>query len=351
MGLREIVRVHGAGAGREHGKTRAQNDLLNERWLNDLVCRLCCVFMLDRFGDYVSDNVVAPIRETAGQALGALLQHAPPNLVRATYRILYRLVMQEDPKSATRSWQACHGGMIGMRYLVAVRNDLLLQDDAFMDGVLEVVMKGLGDWDDDVRAVSAATLIPVAKEIVGLRPAALRSLITIVWDCLSNLSDDLSASTGSVMDLLAKLCSFPEVLDAMKQNAAKDQEHSFTELVPRLYPFLRHTITSVRSAVLRALLTFLNIAGKDTKGWVTGKTLRLIYQNLLVERNDGVLKLSLQVWNALLDVLILYGHERFAAEFVPHVDALLTLTVHPIGVPRHPLPMDPTLFIRPSGQT
>ncbi|TKA46339.1 hypothetical protein B0A49_13996, partial [Cryomyces minteri] len=351
MGLREIVRVHGAGAGREHGKTRAQNDLLNERWMNDLACRLCCVFMLDRFGDYVSDNVVAPIRETAGQALGALLQHAPPNLVRATYRILYRLVMQEDPKSDTRSWQACHGGMIGMRYLVAVRNDLLLQDNVFMDGVLEVVMKGLGDWDDDVRAVSAATLIPVAKEMVGLRPAALRSLITIVWDCLSNLSDDLSASTGSVMDLLAKLCSFPEVLEAMKQNAAKDQEHSFTELVPRLYPFLRHTITSVRSAILRALLTFLNIAGKDTKGWVTGKTLRLIYQNLLVERNEGVLKLSLQVWNALLDVLILYGHERFAAEFVPHVDALFTLTVHPIGVPRHPLPMDPTLFIRPSGQT
>lgn len=40
----------------------------------------------------------------------------------------------------------------------------------------------------------------------------------------------------------------------------------------------------MRAAVLRALLTFLNIQGDGTKGWVDGKILRLIFQNLLVER-------------------------------------------------------------------
>ncbi|KAH7047549.1 SNF2 family DNA-dependent ATPase domain-containing protein [Macrophomina phaseolina] len=350
MGLREVIRVHGAGAGRQRGKSRAQNDLQNQRWLDDMSCRICCVFMLDRFGDYVSDNVVAPIRETAGQTLGAVLQYLSSDLVRAVYTVLYRLVMQ-DEFNEKRVWQACHGGMIGMRYLVAVRNDLLLTDPSLMDGVLSAVMRGLGDFDDDVRAVSAATLIPVAKEFVNLRPAALNQLIGIVWDCLSNLSDDLSASTGSVMDLLAKLCSFNEVLDAMKLNAAKDPEQSFTHLVPRLFPFLRHTITSVRSAVLRALLTFLDIEGEGTTGWINGKALRLIYQNLLVERNEPVLKLSLQVWSKLLEVLATQGPEAFANEFQPHIDPLVTLTVHPIGVSRHPIPMDPTLFIRPSGQS
>lgn len=57
MGIREVVRVHGGGAGRERGKNRKENDILNRRWLDDLACRLCCVFMLDRFGDYVSDTV------------------------------------------------------------------------------------------------------------------------------------------------------------------------------------------------------------------------------------------------------------------------------------------------------
>lgn len=351
MGLREVIRVHGAGAGRERGKSRLQNDDSNRRWLDDLACRLCCVFMLDRFGDYISDNVVAPIRETIGQTLGALLAHLPSPSVYSVYRILYRLVMQDDIGLNNQIWEVCHGGMIGLRYLVAVRNDILLQDSNIMDGVVRAVMKGLGDMDDDVRAVSAATLIPIAKDFVSQRPEALNELMNIVWDCLSNLRDDLSASTGSVMDLLAKLCSFPEVLAAMKKNAAVDPDQSFALLVPRLYPFLRHTITSVRSAVLRALLTFLDIEGEGTKGWVDGKILRLTFQNLLVERTEGVLELSLHVWMALSDVLADRSEDRFASEFLPHLDPLITLSVHPIGVSRYPIPMDPSLFVRPSGQT
>jgi TATA-binding protein-associated factor len=347
MGLREVLRVHGAGAGRERGKTSWHNDQLNERWINDLACRLCCVFMLDRFGDYISDNVVAPIRETAGQTMGALLQWMSPVSVRSTYSILYRLVMQDDTKQSAKVWQACHGGMIGMRYLVAVRGDFLLQDTQLMDGVIQAVMRGLEDWDDDVRAVSAATLIPVSREFIEMRPASLSRLMRIVWDCLSNLSDDLSASTGSVMDLLAKLCSFPEVLVAMKENAARDEEHSFARLVPRLFPFLRHTITGVRSAVLRALLTFMFLDGDGTKDWIDGKCLRLIFQNLLVERNEGVQKLSLEVWNAIIKVL---PQETLAAELAAHVAPLTTLTLSPIGTPRNHMPMDPSLFIRPSGQ-
>ncbi|KAH8658782.1 hypothetical protein BGZ60DRAFT_531465 [Tricladium varicosporioides] len=350
MGLREIVRVHGRGAGRVKSKSRSENNVLNQRWLDDLACRLCCVFMLDRFGDYVSDTVVAPIRETVGQTLGALLSHLPGSSVYAVHRILYRMVMQTDLALDKPAWAVCHGGMIGLRYLVAVRNDLLLNDSDLIDGVIEAVMKGLGDWDDDVRSVSAATLIPIAKEFVNLRPQALDGLINIVWECLSNLGDDLSASTGQIMDLLAKLCSFPEVLEAMKKNAARDAEQSFALLVPRLYPFLRHTITSVRSAVLRALMTFVNIEGEGTRDWLNGKILRLIFQNILVERNQDTLNLSLQVWKALTTYLA-QSPEDLAEQFSVHVDPLMQLTLHPIGVSRHPLPMNATLFQKPSGST
>ena len=258
---------------------------------------------------------------------------------------------QESAEAETRIWQACHGGMIGMRYLVAVRTDLLAKDNLLMQGVLEAVMRGLSDLDDDVRAVSAATLLPVAQDFIELHPAALSDLITIVWECLIDLSDDLSASTGFIMDLLAKLCSFSQVLDTMKLNAAKDPSQSFANLVPRLYPFLRHTITSVRSAVLRALLKFLDIEGHETRDWVDGKTLRLIFQNLLVERNESVLKLSMEVWVALVKTLV---HEsdgiKLAKFFSPHLDPLIALTLHPIGVQRNPIPMNPSLLIRASGQ-
>ncbi|RAL09946.1 DNA-binding ATPase [Aspergillus homomorphus CBS 101889] len=349
MALREVIRVQGAGAGRVRGKSRAENNVLNRKYLDDLACRLICVLMLDRFGDYISDNVVAPIRETVGQTLGALLSQLPSRSVVAVYNCLYRIVMQTDLNLDRSIWEVCHGGMIGLRYLVAVRKDILVKDRKLMDGVLEAVMKGLGDYDDDVRAVSAATLVPMAEEFVASRQTTLGSLMTIVWDCLSNLQDDLSASTGSVMDLLAKLCTFREVLDAMKANASIDSESSFGNLVPRLYPFLRHTITSVRSAVLRALITFLQLEGDGTNEWVNGKALRLIFQNLLVERNEGVLKLSLQVWSELLRALESRGLFKAEADLLSHIQPLITLTMSPFGVPRYPIPMNASLFIKPSG--
>lgn len=350
MGLREIVRVHGGSAGRRRDRSKAVNDQLNQQWLDDLACRICCVFMLDRFGDFFADNVVAPIREAAGQTLGATLSHMDVTRVKAVYHILNELVLQPLPGFVQPIWEACHGAMIGLRYLVAVRSDVLLADKTVMTGVLETVVKGLQDRDDDIRAVSAATLIPVCQELVVLPHESLSKLITIIWDCLIDLSDDLSASTGSVMDLLAKLCGFPEVFDIMKSNADDNQDQSFAHLVPRLYPFLRHTITGVRSAVLRALLTFLNIQGQGTKDWIDGKTLRLIFQNLLLERDEGVLRLSLTVWDALLHSAAEEGPAALTEYFEDHLHAVLTLTLHPIGLSRHPLPMDPSLLIRPSGQ-
>ena len=348
MGLREVVRVHGRAAGRESGKAKSENDELSAAWADDLACRLCSILMLDRFGDYISDNVVAPIRETIGQTLGALMHHLPPSKVRSIYKVLYHMIMQTDLNVPNRIWEVCHGGMIGLRYLVAVRSDLLVEDDQLMDGVVEAVMKGLADFDDDVRAVSAATLTPIAQEFVTLRPAALDHLVNIVWGCLSDIRDDLSASTGFVMDLLAKLCSFPEVLEAMRQNAIKDEEQSFASLVPRLYPFLRHTITSVRSAVLRALQTFLHVGADETRGWVNCRVLRLLYQNLLVERNDRNLNLSFEVFESLLEVLVRHGTLEY--EFAEHAEDLLALALHPVGTSRNPLPIDLYRLMKPSGQ-
>ncbi|KAI2626460.1 hypothetical protein GGR54DRAFT_471343 [Hypoxylon sp. NC1633] len=349
LGLREILRVHGAGAGRLRGKSRSENDVLNRRWLDDIACRLCCVLMLDRFTDYASDTSVAPIRETVGQSLGSFLKHVPPPSVYSIYQVLLRMVMQQDIDLDRPVWAVCHGGMVGLRYVVAVRKDLLLQHNDMIDGIVQAVMKGLGDSDDDVRSVSAATLIPMAEEFVRLRPAALDELINIVWESLSSLGDDLSASTGKIMDLLATLCGFPEVLEAMKTSAEQDEERSFTLLVPRLYPFLRHTITSVRLAVLKALMTFVNL-GVESQGWLDGRILRLIFQNILVERDQETLRMSMDLWAALVKCLA-KNPDDVGSEFAPHIDALMQLTLHPIGVSRHPIPMNGALFLKPSGGT
>lgn len=349
MGLREVLRVHGRGAGRRCGRSRAENDEANRLWLDDIACRLLCVLMLDRFGDYVSDTVVAPIRESVGQTLGALLSQVTQKTALSVYSIIQKMIHQEDLGLRQPIWEVCHGGMIGLRYFVAVRKDLLLQNSALVDGVTDAVTKGLAHHDDDVKSVSAATLIPITQELVTSKPGALGDLITVVWDCLSEMQDDLSASTGAIMDLLANLCSFDEVLQAMRLNAAKDPEQSFGMLVPRLYSFLRHTITSVRLSVLRALNTFLKLQGDERLDWVGIRLIRLLFQNILLERNESVLKLSFEVWNSLLAVMQRDGTEGFGEDLEVTVSLLIKATAQPIGQPRHPIPMDPQLFIKPSG--
>jgi len=76
-GLRELLRGHGSAGGRVAGVGQEEGEALHQAWLEDLALRLLCVLALDRFGDFVSDAVVAPVRESAAQALGVALPLLP----------------------------------------------------------------------------------------------------------------------------------------------------------------------------------------------------------------------------------------------------------------------------------
>lgn len=352
LGLRELIKKHGKGAGRVMKKSREENDTNNAVILEDLAVRLCTLFALDRFGDYVSDTVVAPVRESCAQTLAALLIHLNDDTVVKTFYCLNSLVLQEHTENfdIPKCWEAKHGGMLGLRYFVSVRTDILLSRPELLDTVSNMVLHGLKESDDDVQSVAALTLTPIAHEFVKAKKNAVHSLLTVIWDCLTNLRDDLSASIGSVMDLLSKLCTHKEVIEIMQADATASSSNSFENLVPRLYPFLRHSITNVRKAVLRTILEFLSIDEKTTKGWISDRTLRLVFQNLLLEQNPDILKLSQTVYLKLLEEIhtndtLLEVDSYFSGHFQP----LLTLLMTPIGIARHNYQMNTNLILRPSG--
>lgn len=66
----------------------------------------------------------------------------------------------------------------------------------------------LSDRDDDVRAVAATCLLPVASRIVERLPDSLDRVLAILWTCLRDMKDDLSSSVGAVMDLLGECSSY-----------------------------------------------------------------------------------------------------------------------------------------------
>lgn len=348
LALREVFRFQSFGAGRRLRRSISQNDAANKAYLDDIACRLCCLFALDRFGDYVSDQVVAPIRETVSQTLAALLRILPERSVKSTFDILSSLVFQ--PGVLKRAWEVTHGGMLGMKYLVAIRKDVLSSSTDMFGGIVAAVLHALADQDDDVRAVGAATLIPIAEEFVANQAESVPELLDVLWECLADLKDDLSASTGSVMDLLAKLCSIPAVLQVMQLQSAQSVEHSFATLVPRLYPFFRHTITSVRRAVFKALRTILTADRACCTEWVDSRFLRLLFQVLLVEQNDDVLGLAQNLWSECVSTSVAQSVKHTYEVFSSCVWTCVSLTLTPIGYGRTSIGLDLALFVRPSGQ-
>lgn len=322
IGLRSIMKAHGEGAGKRVGN-KAKNEELHNIWLEDVSIRLLCVFALDRFADFVSDQVVCPVRETCSQTLGVVLQYMNETSVKKVHENLLKLINQNDEAFGGRSiWEVRHAGLLGLKYTVAVRKDLV---EMLVDGTTGAVILGLRDHDDDVRAVSAATLLPITAEFVRMSSTErIRDVITTLWDCLIDLKDDLTASTGAVMDLIAKMFEQPGVMDIVRAGC------SLGELVPRLHPFFRHTITGVRIAVLNTLLTFLDCG--TASEWVDERVYRLVFQNLIVEEKADIIAKTLAVWNDLtiggkVDTqLVLQGTQNWLGSW-------FEITMTPIGQP------------------
>ncbi|XP_027906160.1 TATA-binding protein-associated factor BTAF1 isoform X1 [Vigna unguiculata] len=298
-------------------KVARRSWLQNCEFLQDCVIRFLCVLSLDRFGDYVSDQVVAPVRETCAQALGAAFKYMHPALVNETLNILLR--MQCRPE-----WEIRHGSLLGIKYLVAVRQEMLSD---LLGRVLPACKSGLEDPDDDVRAVAADALIPAASAIVSLQGQTLHSIVMLLWDILLDL-DDLSPSTSSVMNLLAEIYSqedmapnMYEVLrlgDKEMENGGggscdgdgEENPYVLSTLAQRLWPFMRHSITSVRYSAIRTLERLLEAGYKRSMSelsgasfWpssIFGDTLRIVFQNLLLETNEDILQCSERVWSLLV---------------------------------------------------
>ncbi|ELR19914.1 SNF2 family Nterminal domain containing protein [Acanthamoeba castellanii str. Neff] len=287
VGLREIFKTHAKGAGKTVGATAEQLERQNRACLQDYALRLLCVFALDRFGDYISDQMTAPVRETCAQALGALLKHMNAEDVRRVLDIILMFTQREE-------WQVRHGGMLGLKDLA----ELILPQ------VLPAIIRGLQDLDDDVRSISAGSLLPIAEATARLQPQLMPDILTILWDTLTDL-DDLSASTTSIMNLLAEFYSFPSVLELSLGQVLQSSAHPLATLVPRLWPFLRHTIASVRLSALKTFEKLLSMGAQTVRLWlppILPEALSNVFRNFMLEEKADIIEKSHTVWNLVVAI-------------------------------------------------
>ena len=326
-GLRELIKLQGRCGGRISGLKSDTNDLLNAKWLEDISCRLIIVLALDKFGDYVSDQVIAPVRETSAQTLGSIFQLLSTDQIIKCNQILLQLL---DNKT---EWHGRHGSLLAFKYLLAVRTDL---SSILLPIVFNPIFQKLKDPIDDVSAVAAASLVPVKDDIINILPESFDTTINYLWDSLTEI-DDLTSSTSSILSLLSSLLSSHHHQKQLVNCVHNGNERKMIDLVPRLWLFLSHNLTSVRKSVLESLLTLIDSSDIIMTGdkWIDDETilrtaLCLLYQRCLTETHESILELLYKVWLALVSKC---DHQVLFSVTSQYFSGWLCLMMHPSKVP------------------
>ena len=163
-----------------HGSALASMELLRYTGssvptpiLLDIARSLLSLLALDRFGDFVGDTVIAPVRETAAQSLGVLLKYLDSEAVAEVHECLMGMIKQPWAKRGKAAeglgrgekfaWEVRHAGLLGVKYEVAVRGDLLGDGMKLENGVSQ-----------DVK------MIKIEDDVKDERPPALNVLHDVV---------------------------------------------------------------------------------------------------------------------------------------------------------------------------
>ncbi|KAH0951944.1 hypothetical protein HN011_003883 [Eciton burchellii] len=331
--LREVIRLHGKGAGKSRNQTLEEMEESHNEWLIDVALRLLCILGLDRFGDFVSDQVVAPVRETCAQALGSLLMLVPHESHENINSIFHGILSVLLKLLAYNEWEARHGALLALKYLLAIRDDLL---DQVLPKVFPAIMQGLSDPVDDVGAAAASALIPVAYALPRLlKPMELEAVVTRLWQLLKE-QDDLAAACNTFMGLLAAILSLPAARSSL-------MPQPLSQVLPRLWPFLSHSSSNVRKATLQTLQTLTgddNDQNENKKerwgeggGLVLQEALRHVFQCVLVEHITVIQDVAERVWENLV---VHSDLELLLHAACPHVSTWLCLVMQPENVPFNP---------------
>lgn len=287
IALREIVKSQGRSAGRRSELLTDINDELNQIWLIDLSLKALTVLALDKFGDFLFDQVVAPVRENAAQLLGCCVAYMSEKNAHLVLKVI--LQMLDNP-----NWETRHGGILGLKY------SLNIVDVAFAKRILEdcfePIFKCLGDTVDDVSAEVAASLVPVKDLMIEVVPDKTPKLIKFLWEHLADL-DELTTSTSNIVLLLASLIT---------SNSSQLEPNELTKSIPRLWSLLSHSSTTVRISVLKALLTLMKPQKSTCLFWMPedllSTALKLIFQRSVLENMDDVRLFIEEVWMHLIRI-------------------------------------------------
>ncbi|BHF77980.1 btaf1 RNA polymerase II, B-TFIID transcription factor-associated, 170kDa [Sparganum proliferum] len=392
-GLRELLsdKRQTKQAGKRHGASEAENDRANRVYLEDILVRVLCTLALDQFSDFICDEVVAPVRETAAQVLGVLASHLDVDQVKEVIRhLLGMMSMHETGGGACflskTSWMAVHSGLLGLKYLLASRLDLC--DQLFplvCPSIVSALVGGSGGsplpghrqqdpttvapattassvsaGEDDIRAAAASALLAISDTLVGYKPDSatwdsLRQLghpsqlhltaqagfcdwlMHRLWDLLTS-SHELCPATGPLLALASKLLPMTSTTStvpggAIEAEAQALQEDNFVGHVKLVLRFMHHSSSSIRRSAILALQSL--VSARISQGAVVDLvSLEAIFDQLfhrvILEPQTPLIQLLCHFWVRMVAETPL---PSLVSATLHQVDFWLCQTMQPTSMP------------------
>lgn len=287
ISLREIIRYQGGSGGRWSHLSHLSNDKLNTIWLTDMALKALTVLILDKFGDFLFDQVVAPVRENVAQLLSCCLVKLPKSVRSQVMNLLMKTLDHKD-------WETRHGGILGLKYSISVFEESVTKK--ILSESFDSIFKCLADPVDDVSAEAAACLVPVKDYMIETIPDKTPKLVKFLWTHLAEL-DEITSSTSNIVLLLASLIT---------SSSADLKPEELVESIPKLWPLLNHSSTSVRISVLKALITLLRSQSSTCSCWMPDdlliNTMKLIFQRAILENVDEARQCLGEIWFSLVKI-------------------------------------------------
>ncbi|GAA32028.2 TATA-binding protein-associated factor 172, partial [Clonorchis sinensis] len=375
-GLRELLAEnrHTKHCGKRTDMSETEMEISHSRYLEDIVVRVLCTLALDQLSDFISDEVVSPVRETAAQLLGVLSLHlSTEQVVLIAKHLVYLVTLETRTTEQTstlthegswkNSWMIVHGGLLGIKYLLASRRDLrpilltlitpclieqLNAEPVKLDSNTgNCIVSGA---DEDIRAAAASALLPVVDSdwcSTTFGSEQTQHLLDRIWSLLGALTSDLSPSTGPLLQLVSALIkASPDVL--RKSGTATDWFSTEIQTVTRL---LHHVSCGIRQHALATLECFLD-ALDSQKLELTPPLLLLVvdqlFHRILLEPTDQVRSKATKL---CITVIQRADLSFLAQACVERLDFWLCQAMQPIGVPYPPHLFGAKLIVPYSDQT
>ena len=238
-----------------------------EGWTDFLLGDILLVLGLDRFGDFIGDQVVAPVKETAAQLFALIYKRIGQEKRNCLVTRHVRALMNFE------QWQVRHAGLLGLKHILANNVEDLEAAEELSDRVVDL----LSDGDEDVRSVAAEVLCSLLSS-GRYASINLERTFTCLQILLQDL-DELSPSVAPILDLLGQLVGL---------------NTSFVVESVVLLPFLRHASPKVRKQVVK-VLGAVNAAGPEEMETILVQLIQSMAIELEREISDSTLSLALDL--------------------------------------------------------